>query len=351
MRKSKNFKKKPKKPSIKDIAAESGVAISTVSHVLNKTKFVSEKTTKKVLKVVNKFDYKPNIIARGLRIKSTRTVGVIVPDIAMPFFAQVIRGMEEVARKRKYTLILGCTFYDIGEEKRQVDALINQFIDGLIFFCGYDCPNHIKNIYEQNIPVVVVDREIGDSKISSLLINNILAMKSAVDYLVSLGHKEIGYITFSFENQTTVKDRYEGYCKGIKENNLSYNPDIVFINDIIRLNELEGTYSIVKELLKKKKMPTAFITLSDFFAIGLIKALKEMGFRVPQDVSVVGFNNEIVCEFSDPSLTTIKQPKKLMGQTAMNLLIDIIEGKLVENKNIILPTELIIRKSTGPPPK
>jgi DNA-binding LacI/PurR family transcriptional regulator len=351
MRKSKNFKKKPKKPSIKDIAAESGVAISTVSHVLNKTKFVSEKTTKKVLKVVNKFDYKPNIIARGLRIKSTEAVGVIVPDIATPFFSQVIRGMEEVARKRRYTLILGCTFYDVEEEKRQMDILMDQFIDGLVFFCGYDSYKHIKKINSQDVPVVVVDREIKDNNIPSVLIDNVSAMEKAVDYLYSIGHKKIGYISFPFKNQTTSRNRYKGYCRSLKKHNISYNPDYVIIDGSINLNELKGTYNIMRNILNQKKPPTAFVTQADFIAIGLIKALKEKKYKVPFDVSVCGFNNEIISEFTEPSLTTVKQPKKLMGQIAMNLLIDIIEGKPVENKNIILPTELIIRKSTGPPPK
>lgn len=344
------MKRKLKHPSIKDVAKEAGVAISTVSSVINKTKFVRKERRERVLKAIKKLNYKTNIIARGLRIRSTRAVGVIVPDIAQPFFAQVIKGMEEVVRKRQYILILGCTFYDIDEEERQMNILVNQFIDGLIFFCGYDSYGHIKKIYNQNIPVVVVDREISDSKIPSVLIDNTLAMEQAIDYLYSYGHREIGYITFSFENQATVRNRYMGYCRGLKKNNIPYNPDIVIIDDSIRLNELKSTYNIIRDLHKKRKVPTAFTTLADFLAIGLIKALKEMGYEVPYDVSVVGFNNEIVSEFADPPLTTVKQPKKLMGSEAMNLLLDIVEGKKVREKNIILPTQIIERKSVAVAP-
>lgn len=351
MRESKNFKKKPKKPSIKDIAAESGVAISTVSHVLNKTKFVTKETEKKVRKAVKKLDYRPNIIARGLRTRSTKTIGVMLPDISNIFFSQVLRGMEEIARKRQYTLIIGCTFYDIKEEERQVNVLIDKFIDGHIFFCGYDSYDHIKEVYNQNIPVVVVDREIKDNNIPSVLVDNVSAMEKAVDYLCDIGHKKIGYISFPFKNQTTSRNRYKGYCRSLKKHNISYNPDYVIIDGSINLNELKGTYNIMRNILNQKKPPTAFATQADFIAIGLIKALKEKKYKVPFDISVCGFNNEITSEFSEPPLTTVKQPKKLMGQTAMNLLIDIIEGKPVENKNIILPTELIIRESTGPPPK
>ncbi len=343
--------KKLKRPSIRDVAREAGVSISTVSSVVNKTKFVKEDRQKRVLSAVKKLNYKPNIIARGLRTRSTRAVGVIVPDIAQPFFSQVIRGMEEVAREREYTLILSCTFYDVAEEERQMNVLVDQFIDGLLFFCGYDNYSHIKKIYNQNIPVVVIDREVSDPKIPSVLIDNTKAMEQAVDYLCSYGHREIGYVTFTFENQATVRNRYAGYCSGLKKNNISHNPDIAIIDNTIRLNESRGTYNIIKELHEKRKMPTAFTAIADFSAIGLIKALKETGYRVPQDVSVVGFNNEIVCEFSDPPLTTVKQPKKLMGATAMNLLLDIVEGKKVKNKNIILPTSIIERGSVAAPPK
>ena len=149
------MKTKKKKSSIKDIANASGVSISTVSHVINKSKFVSEATTSKVLSAVKKLDYRPNIIARSLRTKKTRTIGVLLPDISQPFFAQVVRGMEQVATERKYTLVLGCTFYDLEEEKKQINSLLDQSIDGLIFFCGYDSYDHIKDAYDNQVPVVV----------------------------------------------------------------------------------------------------------------------------------------------------------------------------------------------------
>jgi DNA-binding LacI/PurR family transcriptional regulator len=345
---AKKMKKKIKRPSIKDVGREAGVSISTVSSVINKNKFVSEEREKRVLEAIKKLKYRPNIIARGLRTKSTRAVGVILPDIAQPFFAQVIRGMEEATRKRGYTLVLGCSFYDIAEEERQINVLMNQFVDGIIFFCGYDSHDHIRMVYDSGIPVVVTDREIGNTLIPSVLIDNTLAMEMVIDYLAKLGHREIGYVSFSFDNQTTARKRYEGYLSGLKKNGLEYNQGQVIIDDSIRMNEFSGAYSVVKELLRKKSMPTAFATLADFLAIGLIKALKEMGYRIPEDISVMGFNNEIVSQFSEPPLTSVKQPKKLMGKMAMDLLLDMVEGKEIENKNIILPTEIIERGSAGP---
>jgi DNA-binding LacI/PurR family transcriptional regulator len=206
-------------------------------------------------------------------------------------------------------------------------------------------------VHDSGIPVVVTDREIGNTQIPSVLIDNALAMEKVIDYLADLGHREIGYLSFSLDNQTTVRRRYEGYLSGLKKNGLKFNPEQVIIDDSIRLNEFEGTYDVVKELLKKKSMPTAFATLADFLALGLIKALKEMDYNIPEDISVIGFNNEIVSQFSDPPLTSVKQPKKLMGKTAMDLLLDMVEGKKIEEKNIILPTKIIERGSVGPAKK
>ena len=345
------MRKSFKKTSIKDIAKEANVAISTVSHVINETKYVTDETREKVIKAIKKLNYRTNIIARGLRTKSIRTIGVLLPDISQPFFAQVLRGIEETARNRNYTLIMGCTFYDIEEEERQMNSMIDQSIDGLIFFCGYDTYNHIKKAYESNIPVVVLDREISDKKVPAVLIDNTLAMQKAVEYLIKLGHREIGYISFPYENQTTVRKRYEGYLRALENNGINFNSDFVIIDNQLRLDELKGTYSVVRTKINETRIPTAYVTLADFLALGVIKALREFGLAVPDDVSVMGFNNEIICEFSDPPLTTVKQPKKMMGKTAADLLIDIIESKKIESNRIILPTEIVERNSTAPPKK
>ncbi|MGM0368189.1 MAG: LacI family DNA-binding transcriptional regulator [Actinomycetota bacterium] len=341
--------RKYKSPSIKDIAREAGVAISTVSNVINKKGIVTAKTRKKVSKAIDKLGYRPNIIARSLRTRSTNTIGVILQDISNPFGSHVIKGMEEVARKRGYILILGCTFYDKEEEERQVHTLLDQFVDGLIFISGYNNESFVEKIYNRGIPLVSADRELKNKGIPSVLIDNKEATQKAVDYLCKYGHRDIGYITFNLEEQTTTKNRYLGYIEGLKKNNLEVKEEYIIMDDYMRLKETEGTYEVVKSYIKNNKMPSAFITLSDVNAYGLIKALKEEDLRVPQDVSVVGFDNVYFSNFLDPGLTTIKQPKKLMGQKAMNLLIDIVERKDIKTKNILLPTTLIERDSVDFP--
>jgi LacI family transcriptional regulator len=341
---------KLKNTSIKDIAKEAGVAISTVSYVVNKKDLVADKTKKKVLKAIEKLGYEPNFIARSLRTKKTSTIGVIVYDISNPFVAQIVRGMEEIVKIRGYIMVLGCTFNDSSEEERQINVMINQFIDGLLIIGGSDNEKIYKKIIIRKIPLVFVDRELEKFPSISVIVDNVMAMEKAVDYLYSMGHRDIGYISYPVEKQTTIRQRYAGYIKGLKKNNLPFNPDYVIIDERFTDKELESkdmdiTFKLMQQFIKSKKLPTAFITISDIIAYGLIKALKENNVNVPDDVSVVGFDNIIFDDYVSPPLTTIEQPKKNMGTAGMNLLLDIIEGKNIENKKIVLPTEIIIRQS------
>jgi len=343
----KSRRKRAQIPSIKDIANEAGVAISTVSNVINETRFVSEETKEKVLKAIKKLNYRPNIIARGLRTKSTRAIGLILPDISSSFFSQVVFGIEEIARQRNYTVILGCTNFDYNEEEKITNKLLDSFIDGLIFFSGYDNYELIKKIYDKNVPVVVIDKDLGDKDIPTVVIDNALAVENCVDYLCRFNHRKICYVSFTGDYQTTVKQRYEGYLRGLKKNNIDFDPDFVLMSKEMRLHETTATYQIVRDFLRNDKLPTAFLTVADVFAYGILRALHDEGFKVPEDISVMGFDNILFSQFTTPLLTTLKQPKKLMGNMAMNLLLDIIEGKEIKEKTIILPTSIVERESVS----
>jgi LacI family transcriptional regulator len=339
------LKSKFKTTSIKDVAKKAGVSISTVSNALNNSRYVKKETKEKILEIAGSLNYIPNIIARGLKTKSTRTIAVIVPDVSNQFFAQVIRGVEETGRQRKYNVLLTCTYYDVLEEKKSIEILRQQFVDGFLFISGYNGFDHIKALSDDKVPVVVADRELGDSKVASVLIDNFEAMRRTVNYLYGLGHRRIGYISYTYDNQTTVKKRFQGYCKGLKDNKLIFDPDIVVISEALRLNELQDSRNAVKKILMCKDIPSVIMSASDFIAVGVIRTLKELKIKIPEEISVVGFDNILMSLYTDPLLTTIKQPKKQMGVTAMNLLLDMIERKRLKEKNIILSTKLIERQS------
>ncbi|MCL5987211.1 MAG: LacI family transcriptional regulator [Actinobacteria bacterium] len=340
-------KKESSQVTIRDVAKRSGVSISTVSNALNKSRYVKKETLQKIKNAAEALGYKPNVIARSLRIKSTHSVGVIIPDIANPFFAEMVKGMEEVARNLGFTLILCCTYYDSDEERIQLDLLKNKWVDGFIFASGFNTDDHIVELVDQKIPVVAVDREITKFEVPSILIDNVEAIKKSVNYLCGLGHRRIGYITFSTKNIRTVENRFMGYKEGLKEKGIDFDEDLLIIDESLRMNEIKGAYNAIEKMFKIEHPPTAIITMADVMAIGALKALKDMGFKVPQDVSLIGFDNIAYTAFTDPPLTTIKQPKKRMGSIAMTLLIDLIKKKKVGEKHIIVPTELIIRESAG----
>ena len=341
------MKKKYEATSIKDVAKEAGVSIATVSNALNNSRYVKEETKKRINEIAKRLNYTPNVIARGLKTKSTNTVAIIVPDIANQFFAQVIKGAEEVAKLRKYNVLLICTYYDVLEEKTSAETLKKQFIDGVIFISGDNSFDYIKELNDDNFPVVIADRELEDMKIPSVLVDNFHAMKKVVNYLYDLGHRKIGYISYRYNNQTTVRKRFEGYCDGLKENKLDYDPDMVVISETLRLNELEGSREVVRKILKSKSIPSVIMTASDLIAVGVMRALTELKIKIPEGMSVVGYDNILMSQYTSPLLTTVKQPKKKMGATAMNLLLDIIEGKKIKSRNVILPTKLIKRQSVA----
>jgi len=338
-----------KNVTIKDIARLANVSSSTVSRVINKKiGNYSKETEEKILKIINNYKFSPNLIAKSLKTKRTKTIGVIFPDIGNVIFSQLYKVIAECAEKRGYTTILGCSYYELKKEEEEVEVMLNKFVDGIIFCSGYDESRNIEKVHIANIPVVIADRINYDDKFPSVLINNALAVEDSVDYLVKLGHRDIKYISFSPEKQFVIRERCRGFIKGLKKNNIPVSPDSFIIDDTLRLHEIEGTYNLIKKIVKQKtKMPTAFITVADIFAIGLIKGLKELGFRIPKDISVMGFDDTFMCEYLDPPLASVNWQKRNYGIKATNLLLDIIEGKEIENKNIILQHRIVERESIG----
>lgn len=337
------------KSTIKDIADEAGVSICTVSRALNNKNYIADETKKKVYAAVEKLNYRPNIIARSLRTNKTKTIGVIIPDISVPYFSNIVKIIEQCARKRGYTLLLGCSFYNLREEECQVEVLIDQVIDGLILFGGFDNYEHIKKIKEKKIPLVLLDRMINDDEVASVQINNIQTTKLAVDYLCGLGHRQICYIGITMKNSTVLINRLKGYKESLKRNKLIFNKDFVLLDDSILLMKEDGIYNLVYKFFKEKKSLTALIGPGDIYGPALIKAIKDLNLKIPDDVSIVAIGDNNINNYLDPPLTSIGVKSELMGSNAIDLLINLIEKKRIKKNKIVFDSELIIRSSVAKP--
>ncbi|MHB1375861.1 MAG: LacI family DNA-binding transcriptional regulator [Candidatus Humimicrobiaceae bacterium] len=336
--------------TIKDIAKEANVSGATVSNALNNTGRLNTETKKRIEGIAKDLDYKPNIIARALSLKKTKIIGVFVPEISNEYYSQVISGMEEIANKNEYTIALINTQYDLKKEQNEVEKLVRLFTEGLIFISGSGKFSHVISSNSNNIPMVCVDREIeGEIKCSSVLIKNTEAMTRAVKYLYGMGHKQIGYFGHLVRaKEITILKRYKGYLEGLKTLGLKTCYNNIYIYNNPNSMDINSAYEIYKKYLRDnmdKIDATAIIVQNDVLAIALIRALKDQGVKVPEDISVMGFDNIAISQFVDPPLTTTKQPKRELGKQGMRILMDIIDKKSIDNEIKYLETSIVERDS------
>lgn len=330
------------KITIKDIAQEAGVSVTTVSRVLNDKPDVSTTTKKKIKKVIDKLGYNPNGIARGLVLKKTNTIGLIIPDISNPYFPEVARGIEDNAKKEGYSVIFCNTDNNKQAEIEAIELLKSKRVDGIILSLSISNKSQLEKLENDKIPVVQIDRNIPGSKISSVLINNFLSAYKATMYLIKLGHTKIAHITGEMETNT-ARERLFGYKKALQEAEIEYRVEWVLQGDYSK----ESGFQQTNELLLMKEKPTAIFAANDLMALGAYEASFHYRLNIPDDISIIGHDNIDMAELIRPGLTTIAQPKYKLGELATQILIDEIEGRSNERQEIILNPELIIRKSTG----
>ncbi|KXZ39715.1 transcriptional regulator, LacI family [Alkalithermobacter thermoalcaliphilus JW-YL-7 = DSM 7308] len=331
------------KLTIKDIARLAGVSTTTVSKIINnKHDSISKDTTEKVIKIMKDNNYVPSTIARSLVTKKTKTIGLIIPDIVNPFFPELARGAEDKANKEGYNLIICNTDEDIQKEDRYVAMLVEKMVDGIIFTASSQRVDDFKLLKNANIPIVLVDRDVKGSHISSkITVDNFMGAYEGTKHLIEQGYKKIIFITGSLKNKTSL-DRLNGYKKALDEHNIKFS----YENVIEGSYKSEWGYNAVNFILKQNKNFDALFCGNDLIAIGAIKALKENDIKIPQDVGVLGFDDIYISRIIDPQLTTIKQPIYEMGYKSVQTLIDILEKKSKKVKDIVLVPKLVIRSST-----
>ncbi|ACL70307.1 LacI family DNA-binding transcriptional regulator [Halothermothrix orenii] len=329
--------------TIKDIAQKAGVSTATVSRVLNNSKPVSPQLKKKVLKVVEETGYRPNALARGLIKKHTALIGVIIPDVANLNFAEMIKGIEQVADENNFDIILSSSGANVDKELEIFDVFIEKQLDGIIFSGVFFTDRHKEFFNKYNIPTVIVGQNFPGVELPSVTINNFQAAYEATSYLIELGHRRIGMITGPLKDIAAGLDRYRGFSAALKEYKVKEIEEYVVEGDF----NIDSGYRCMEDILTGKEVPpTAIFAASDKIAIGAMNCCYDKGYKVPDDISIIGFDDTEVASVVRPSLTTIHQNHQEIGSTTAQLLIDRIKGRHNRAINVQLPYRLIEREST-----
>lgn len=339
-------KKSLKTNTIIDIAKKANVSTATVSRVINSPEVVKEDTREKVRQAIEELNYTPNALARGLIKKSTKTIGVIMQDINNIFYPSVIRGIEDRFNENNHGIFLCNTDGDMNKEAQYINSLIERRVDGIILMgtrsVGVINNQHIFKL-SKYVPVIIIFDSIIGLDVFSIQNDEVQGAYNAVNYLVGLGHKKIALINGK-DNYTTFLYKQTGYEKALIDNNLPID-----MNYEMKVPPYEsGGYEGVQKLLQCKERPTAILAASDQIAIGVYKGIYESGFKIPDDFSIIGYGGIPLSDKMYPELTTVNQFPYLSGRTAADVMVRILDDQKLEDKNITINTELILRKSCRP---
>jgi LacI family transcriptional regulator len=326
--------------TIKDVAKLAGVSPSTVSRALSGRVPVDEETKKKVMEAVDALNYRPNILAKGLREGKTNTIGLVLPNIRNPIFPAVARGVEDIARQKGYTVILCNTDGDRRVELDYIEKLKERWVDGFIFATAGDDAQHILDLKDQGIPVVLLVRNI-DYKVDAVVIDNFKAAYMATNYLIDLGYRKIALINGS-PTLSLYKERLDGYKSALRENNITMDYGLI-VQDI---ELMEDAYIATKTLLNEGVLPDAILATSDPKAYGVMGAIRDRELTIPRDIAVMGFDDLDIGKYMNPSLTAIAQPWYEMGVAAMTRFIELMENRNEKPKVDIFDAHIVERGST-----
>ncbi|GAE32725.1 LacI family DNA-binding transcriptional regulator [Alkalihalobacillus hemicellulosilyticus] len=332
--------------TIYDIAKKTGYSITTVSKVLNNYSDVSDKTRKKIIEAVNEVGYYPNSNARTLTTKKSWSLGVVFVEdsgkgIEHPFFSAVIESFKKSVEKSGYDLLFASN--RIGhEEKSYLDHFLYRGVDGVVVVCSILNDPDVKKLVQSNIPTVVIDLDSHESSV--VYSDNYYGSELAVDHLYSLGHRKIAHI-YGDKNEFAGVQRLEGYIKAMNKHELSLRDEYIVDGGYFSFS---GGQEAMKALLKCEDRPTAVYVAGDFMALGAIKEIQRADLRVPEDISVIGFDDIQMSQYMSPALTTIRQDTELIGKTAANLLIEQINDKKKRAMSVKIPVSLIERDSCKP---
>jgi LacI family transcriptional regulator len=333
-------------PTARDVARRARVSTSTISHVLNQTRFVSDELRERVLTAMRELNYEPNAAARMLTLRRSNTIGLIVSDIRNPFFASVARGVEDVAQEHSYTVVLCNSDEDILRETACLKALQTRQVDGVLLASAGVSDLHLSRLVHAGFPVVLVDRELPHLRVSAVLLDNEGAAYGAVRHLILQGHKRIAMISGRPSISTTT-ERIAGYQRALREAGLELDDRLIVSGE----STSEGGVQATLLVLNVMPRATAIFSGNNLMSIGALHAIGSRGLSVPDDIALVGFD-DFPFPWSDafrPHLTTVAQPTYELGRRAAEMLVQRLKAqKSGDPQRVVLEGKLVIRESSGP---
>ncbi len=332
-----------KRYTLKEIAILSGVSIKTVSRVVNDEKHVKKETKERVSKLLKKYNYQPNIPARSLVLKRTDTLGLIVPNLENPFYSRLSRGVIQTAEKNNYSVIVCESKFDIKVGEKYLGMLIERGVDGLLIATLDLNDVLVDRLNETRKPFVIMTCRLEMQGINYVIADDYKAGIRVTEYLVNLGHKNIVFL--KGPDVYSSSERFIAYKDVMKERNLEIKDYFITENVL----DYKSAYEVVLKLLKDHKDLTAIIGNNDYVATGAIKAIKELGLKIPKDISIVGYDDIEIAELLYPPLTTVHYPKFECGVVATERLIEILNKNSTRSKKIVLKTYFVERSSCGLP--
>ncbi len=328
--------------TIYDVAREANVSMATVSRVVNGNPNVKPATRKKVVEVIERLGYRPNAVARGLASKKTTTVGVIIPDIASTFFAELARGIEDIATMYKYNIILSNSDQNKDKELHLLNTMLGKQVDGLVFMGGNITAEHVEEFKKSPVPIVLAGSIEESSSIPTVNINYEQASYDAVQAFIGEGHKEIAFVVGPLIEPINKDKKLVGYKRALADAGIEYQENLIFEGDYTYDSGIEA----FEKLHEDGRKPTAVLVGSDEMALGVIHGAQDKGLKVPGDIEVISSDNTKLTLMVRPQLTTIVQPLYDIGAVAMRLLTKLMNKESVDENNVVLPHRIESRDST-----
>jgi LacI family transcriptional regulator len=329
-----------KRATINDVARRAGVSKTTVSHVINNTRFVEDDTKQRVLRVISEIGYYPNLVARSLTTNRTGIIGLIVSDATNTFFGDVLRGVEDVLQPKNYSIIVCNTDEILERESHYIDLLLRQRVDGIITAATSQKWKALNQADVQHTPVIFLDRSYEGLDGPYIGVNNWQGAYAGTNHLIGCGHTKIGILA-GFQRLSTMQERLAGFRRAMQDQKIDLPDEWVVESPL----GIEPGCDVAYKILSLPNRPSALFVNNNLLVLGALLAIQKLGLRCPEDISLVGFDDHPWSAVSCPPLTVVKQPSRRLGQVAAEMMLSLINSDDPPEKRIILDCELVVRKS------